>query len=399
MTSSSDILVAEIDRFLEILESAQDDRELRALFDTFEEKYDLNLPSDPFSDHYRATQFALYERLAGKPYTPANEVSGFDVAEMAISPFPYHHQSSDLVGEQLMAIGYIIKVMALPPGARILEFGPGWGNTTLALAKMGYQVTAVDIEKNFVDLIRRRAEMEGLNIDARVGDFSLIDALDDQFDAVLFFECFHHAQDHIKLISAFDRVLRPDGLVCFAAEPINETFPLPWGLRMDGQSVWAIRKNGWLELGFNLKYFSEALRRNGFICTRHKGADSPLSSVLLARRKADFERVRKVLRYRHADGTLFHQCGVIKGDSLAVSPEDRGVVSFGPYAHLPSGSYELTIRFSNIDIPADSLSWDIVTNKARWFLIEPERLNVPSDGVIKQTVSLYPSGEGRGVKR
>lgn len=46
-----------------------------------------------------------------------------------------------------MAIGFIIKNLQLPPNARILEFGPGWGNLTIALAKMGFQVTAIDIEK------------------------------------------------------------------------------------------------------------------------------------------------------------------------------------------------------------------------------------------------------------
>lgn len=270
MQQSIHASLEKIDRFLDDVQSARTDAHMRDLFQSFEEEYDLDVPSDPFSIEYRNKQFYLYECLAGKPYKPDNEVSEFNVLEMAQRPFPYCHASSSLVGDQLMAIGFIIKAMDLPAGARILEFGPGWGNTTLALAKMGFSVTAVDIEKRFVDLIRKRAEMEGLSIELIHGDFSVIHDFERKFDAVLFFECFHHCQDHISLIKGCEHALDKNGIICFGSEPINASFPLPWGLRMDGESVWAIRKNGWLELGFNIKYFVEALRRNGFVCVEKK---------------------------------------------------------------------------------------------------------------------------------
>jgi 16S rRNA A1518/A1519 N6-dimethyltransferase RsmA/KsgA/DIM1 with predicted DNA glycosylase/AP lyase activity len=49
--------------------------------------------------------------------------------------------------------------MNLKPNSRLVEFGPGWGNTTLHFAQMGYEVTAVDLEKSFIDLIKYRAEI------------------------------------------------------------------------------------------------------------------------------------------------------------------------------------------------------------------------------------------------
>jgi cyclopropane fatty-acyl-phospholipid synthase-like methyltransferase len=62
--------------------------------------------------------------------------------------------------------------MGLPSGASILEFGAGWGNTSIELAKVGYNVTAVDIEANFVELINLRAGKEGLrNVKAIKGEF------------------------------------------------------------------------------------------------------------------------------------------------------------------------------------------------------------------------------------
>ena len=63
---------------------------------------------------------------------------------------------------------------------------------------MGYQVTAIDIEANFIELIQRRAQGNGVNIDARV-EISEIANYHKEYDAVLFFECFHHCSDHQAL--------------------------------------------------------------------------------------------------------------------------------------------------------------------------------------------------------
>jgi cyclopropane fatty-acyl-phospholipid synthase-like methyltransferase len=78
-------------------------------------------------------------------------------------PFPYYTESAETVGHQLIAMGFIIKSMALPSGSSILELGPGWGNTTIELARMGYEVTAIDIDPAFVDLIAERAEKFSLD--------------------------------------------------------------------------------------------------------------------------------------------------------------------------------------------------------------------------------------------
>ena len=154
--------------------------------------------------------------------------------------------------------------MNLPAHSKVLELGPGWGNTTLALARMGHDVTAIDIEPNFVKLIETRAARVNTPIQVLHGDFALISELDDQYDAVLFFECFHHAADHLGVLESLDRVVAPGGRVIFAAEPITDDFRHPWGLRLDGESLWAIRQNGWFELGFQESYFRKTLERYGW---------------------------------------------------------------------------------------------------------------------------------------
>ena len=323
-----------VDRFLALLATAPGDDALRILFETFRAEYDVDVPDDPFGSAYRKVQFDLYERLHGKPYATSHERSPMDIEASAKQPFPYVHGSAGTVGDQFMGIGYLIKTMGLPRGAQVLEFGPGWGNTTLAMAKMGYGVTAVDIEQNFVDLIRLRASMEQIpNLVVRQGDFSLIESMGAKFDAVLFFECFHHCSDHLRLMAAFDKVVKPGGIVCFAAEPIVDDFPIPWGLRVDGQSLWAIRRNGWLELGFNTRYFEEAMRREGWWIERHVGSDCILANVIIARRLGD-----AVQRWDFSDGKLMSGVGVIVG-SRVHSDGRLGYLVYGPYAQKGSGSY------------------------------------------------------------
>ena len=279
----------ELDEMLKMLDAAEaiSDDELRRGFATFNMRFPLDLPSDPDSKEYRAVQMKLYEWLHGKAYAVHNEVSNFDTKAAASSPFPFYTESPQTVGNHLISIGHLIRTLNLKPKSAILEFGPGWGNTTVWLARMGYKVTAVDIEKNFVELIKERARRKNLTLEALQGDFSLIHQFEQKFDAVLFFECFHHCSDHQSLIAGLDHVVAPGGKVVFSAEPITDDFPIPWGLRLDGESLWAIRKNGWLELGFKETYFRDLLGRHGWEITKSVCTETPWGVIFTATRLSE----------------------------------------------------------------------------------------------------------------
>ena len=64
------------------------------------------------------------------------------------------------------------------------------------LARMGYQVTAVDVEKRFIELIQKRAAQKSVEIECIHGDFSFISDTSRKWDTILFFECFHHCFEH-----------------------------------------------------------------------------------------------------------------------------------------------------------------------------------------------------------
>ena len=240
---------------------------------------------DPESPAYHDAVLAQYRLVSGRDrYDPQlDEQFPFDVERMVVQPFPYCTHSSVTVGEQLIAIGLLIRALDLPTGARVLEFGAGWGITTLELARMGCDVTAVDVNPRYLDLVRRRAERQGLTVSLAAGDM-LGFSSPRPFDRILFYECFHHCPQPARLLRRLPGLLADGGMVCFAGEPITDDFPCPWGLRLDGMSALSIRKYGWMELGFRTSYFMDLLRREGWAARRLPSLDVPHQSAILARR-------------------------------------------------------------------------------------------------------------------
>src|SRR2546426_2315105 len=254
------------------------------------------LPEDPYSHEYRESQLRLYELLAGKPYIVANEGTPFDFEKELQRPFPYSTQSSQTVGDHLMSYGYAIKTMNLPPRAKILEIGSGYGTLAVHLAAMGYDVTCLDVSEPLLSFVRQRTSHLYLQVHTICGDM-LTAEIDEKFDAIVFFESFHHCLDHIKLLKRLLGLLNPGGLVAFCAEPIvgdgTPLLPYPWGLRLDGLSLLAIRRWGWIELGFCESYFKKLLRVLGWTTEHHYLNDSSLSNVWISRRITSFGRGKR----------------------------------------------------------------------------------------------------------
>ena len=278
--------LGELDDMMERLDAAAriSDDELRRLFPTFAFELELRLPDDPYAEAYRERVFELFELVRGERYDPSNERTPIDLDACAAAPFPYATQSPETVGDQLMAIGHLIKTMNLRPKSRVLELGSGWGNVALALAQMGHSVTTIDIDPGMAALVRERARRLGVVVEARTGDFMSATELGRRFESVLFVSSFHHASDHLALLESMHGLVTREGQVVFAAEPISESLPAPWCLRLDGESLWQIRRRGWLELGFRETYFTETLARFGWQVERSTCADTPFGVVYVARR-------------------------------------------------------------------------------------------------------------------
>lgn len=116
-------------------------------------------------------------------------------------------------GMQLASIGFIMTLLPRPP-ARILDLGCGGGWTSLFLARSGYEVVGQDIAPDMIDLAQENAALNGHppGLSFMCSDFESL-GLDDQFDAAVFFDSLHHAEDEGSAIASAYRALRPGGIL------------------------------------------------------------------------------------------------------------------------------------------------------------------------------------------
>ena len=104
------------------------------------------------------------------------------------------------------------------PGMTVLEPGPGMGYFTLELVRrVGPQgrVVAVDVQRQMLEALRRRAERAGLSssLDARLagGAFLGIDDLAGAVDFVFAFAVVHELPDVASFFDQAAKALKPSG--------------------------------------------------------------------------------------------------------------------------------------------------------------------------------------------
>ncbi len=241
-------------------------------------------PSDPWSDEYKQHWLSVYHSLTGIAYNVSREGHEFDLQAMIKKPFPYSTESYEIVGDQFIAIGSLIRAMQLSPKASVLEFGPGWGNTSLALAQMGHDVTTIDIEPRYVELQKNRAAKLDVPLKAVQGEFFKIREITESFDAVLFYESFHHCIDHLALLDEIPAKLRPGGKLILAGETINEGIPYDWGLNPNGEAIFQIVTKGWMELSFRESYLLKTLKHKGWEIKKHNSTQTTAAIVYVCTR-------------------------------------------------------------------------------------------------------------------
>ncbi|AOF95469.1 class I SAM-dependent methyltransferase [Sphingobium sp. RAC03] len=116
-------------------------------------------------------------------------------------------------GIQLASIGFIISLLPPAPAA-VLDLGCGGGWTSQFLARAGYSVTGQDIAPDMIALAQENARINGVGDRTTFlcSDFEALD-LDGQFDAALFFDALHHADDEALAIRSAYRALKPGGML------------------------------------------------------------------------------------------------------------------------------------------------------------------------------------------
>lgn len=109
-----------------------------------------------------------------------------------------------------------VQRLGLKAGQRVLDVACGSGNLAIPAARLGCEVTGVDIATNLVEQARQRAVKEGLKADFVEGDAEALQFPDSSFDVVMtmFGAMFAPRPDITgrELV----RVCRPGGLIAMA---------------------------------------------------------------------------------------------------------------------------------------------------------------------------------------
>jgi SAM-dependent methyltransferase len=112
--------------------------------------------------------------------------------------------------KNLVDFGIVLAFLPQPP-ARILDLGCGTGWTSCFLARSGLDVVGLDIAQGMIDLAVRNSARYGASSASFVASDYETAEFDRQFDAALFYDSLHHAEDAGAAVRCAFRALKPGG--------------------------------------------------------------------------------------------------------------------------------------------------------------------------------------------
>ena len=188
---------------------------------------------------------------ATKPVVDLNAIKARQQATWSSGDYAVIGTTLQIVGERLA------EAMDLRAGQTVLDVAAGNGNATLAAARRWCEVTSTDYVESLLELGRRRAEADGLQVTFRVADAENLPFPDASFDAVVstFGAMFTPNQD--RTAAEMMRVCRsggriglanwtPEGFIGQMFKTIGKYLPPPTGVK--SPAVWGTR--AWVQTAF-----------------------------------------------------------------------------------------------------------------------------------------------------
>ena len=93
-----------------------------------------------------------------------------------------------------------------------LDVGCGAGQLVPVLAKKGYEVHAIDVSEEMVDLSRRLAGEENIKADVQVGDCENLEYPDNFFDVYVAMGVIEYMDEDLPMLQEIHRVLKTGGI-------------------------------------------------------------------------------------------------------------------------------------------------------------------------------------------
>jgi 2-polyprenyl-3-methyl-5-hydroxy-6-metoxy-1,4-benzoquinol methylase len=142
-------------------------------------------------------------------------------------------------------VDFLVDVLKPERGSRILDLACGHGRITLGLARKGYRLTGLDLSPRSLELARRAAEADGLEVDWVHADMREIPA-GAEFDVVInlftSFGYFEDEDENQRVLDGVTRALAPGGR--FLIDTIN----LLSLTRRYQERLWMDREDGVIQL-------------------------------------------------------------------------------------------------------------------------------------------------------
>lgn len=110
----------------------------------------------------------------------------------------------------------ILENWQIAPNQRLLDIGCGSGQSAIPAARMGHNVTGIDIAENLIEYANEVANAEGLDATFDVGDAEDLPYENNSFDVVITMIGAMFAPRPEKVASEIARVLRPGGKLYMA---------------------------------------------------------------------------------------------------------------------------------------------------------------------------------------
>ena len=143
------------------------------------------------------------------------------------------------------------------PGARVLEIGAGTGRYSIALAKEGYEVSAIElVEQNYEVLKQNGSSLS--NLQAFQGDaLDLSRFSDEEFDVTLVFGPMYHLYEQKDVHKALDealRVTKKDGVILVA---FLSVYAILYNNYLQGNLLAGLEEN--FTENYEIRHFEEQL--------------------------------------------------------------------------------------------------------------------------------------------
>jgi SAM-dependent methyltransferase len=119
---------------------------------------------------------------------------------------------------------YEMLLSSLPKGSRILDVGVGFGQSSVFLAALGYDVYAVEPTLLMCQVIQEAAQRFKLLLTVVQAVGEDLSEIGSDFDVVVFNSSLHHCDDPIRAISESFKCLKPGGQILL----VGENMLKPW---------------------------------------------------------------------------------------------------------------------------------------------------------------------------